>query len=243
MKTSKKKDLYNQYGRINRFRLWLLHEKDANDYLNDKELEDYTEENLEKELKRYSINELKIICNDGLLLFFEPWYAARMPKGFAALKDKMDAIKAKKDATESKLKDRRKSSLDKIIKSAIGNRFEFNRMKDDNEFEVALCGSWLSPFSVYVCDGCCSHLSLNYNTAVLNADWNKNLEDGRVLGWEAATKFYKDKKAWDDVSKTLKQYKFDIEANKAKAEIETNEVLAETLKMIDRELENIPIKN
>lgn len=86
-------------------------------------------------------------------------------------------------------------------------------------------------------------LTLNYNTAVLNADWDKNHEDDRVLGWEAAAKFYKDKKAWDDVSKTLKQYQFDIEANKAKASIEANEVLAETLKMIDRELENIPIKN
>ena len=242
MKTSKKKDLYNQYGRINRFRLWLQCEKDAKSYLNDMELGGYTEENLEKELKRYSINELKIMCNDGLHLFFEPWYAERMPKGFAALANKMDAIKSKKDDTEIKLKDRRKSSLDKIIKSTIDNRFEFGRMKSDNEFEVALRGSWLSPFSVYVNDDCL-HLTLNYNTAVLNADWDKNLEDDRVLGWEAAAKFYKNKKAWDDVSKTLKQYQFDIEANKAKAEIETNEVLDETLKIIDRELENIPIKN
>jgi hypothetical protein len=242
MKTSKKKDLYNQYGRINRFRLWLLHEKDANAYLNDAELEDYTEEYVENALKRYNINELREMCNNELRLFFEPWYAERMPKGFAALNTKMDAIKSRKDDTESKLKERRKSSLDKIIKSTIGNRFEFGRMKDDNEFEVALHGSWLSPFSVFVCDDC-SHLTLNYNTAVLNADWDKNREDDRVLGWEAAAKFYKDKKAWDDVSKTLKQYQFDIEANKAKASIEADEVLAETLKMIDRELENIPTKN
>jgi hypothetical protein len=41
----------------------------------------------------------------------------------------------------------------------------------------------------------------------------------------------------------LKQYQFDIEANEAKAELEANEVLSETLKIIDRELEKLPIKN
>lgn len=242
MKTSKKKDLYNQYGRINRFRLWLLCEKDANRYLDNKELEEYTEENLEKDLKRYTISELEGMRNNDLRLFFEPWYAARMPEGFATLKNKMNAIITRKNNTEDKLEARRNSSLDKIIKSTIGNKFEFGRMKDDNEFEVALCNSWLLPFSVYISD-CCPHLSLNDSTAVLNVDWNKNYEDDRVLGWEAAAKFYKNKKAWDDVSKTLKQYQFDIVDNKTKAEIETNEVLAETLKIIDRELENIPIKN
>jgi hypothetical protein len=242
MKTSKKKDLYNRYGRINRFRLWLLCEKNADSYFNNKELECYTEENLEKELKRHTVSELERMCNYYLRIFFEPWYVERMPKGFAALKTKLNAIISRKGDTENKLKDRRNSSLDKIIKSAIGNRFEFGRMKSDCEFEVALHGSWMSPFSVYVCD-VCSHLTLNYNTALLNADWDKNREDDRVLGWEAAAKFYRNKKAWDDVSNTLKQYQFDIEANEEKANTEINEVLDETLKIIDRELEKLPIKN
>lgn len=242
MKTSKKKDLYNRYGRINRFRLWLLCEKDANRYLNNKELECYTEENLEKDLKRNTISELERMCNSDLRIFFEPWYAARMPKGFAALKTKLNAIISRKDGTENKLKDRRNSSLDKIIKSTIGDKFEFGRMKADNEFNVALHDSWLCPFSVYVSD-CFSRLSINDNTTILNVDWDKNAEDERVSGWEAAAKFCKNKKVWDDVRNTLKQYQFDIKANEEKAELEVNEVLTETLKIIDRELENIPIKN
>jgi hypothetical protein len=115
-------------------------------------------------------------------------------------------------------------------------------MKDDNEFDVALRESWLRPFTVYVGENN-QHLSLNDHIAFLNVDWDENWKDDRVFGWEAAAKFYRHKKAWDGVKQTLSQYKFDIEANKAKAEIETNEVLDEILKIIDRELENIPIKN
>lgn len=242
MKTSKKKDLYNLYCRINRFRLWLLCEKDANRYLGNKELEDYTEENLENEFKRYTVNELKDMCNNDLQLFFEPWYAARMPEGFAALKNRMDAIKSRKDETKTKLEARRNSSLDKIIKSAIGNSFEFGRMKDNNEFDVALHDSWLRPFTVYGGENS-QHLTINDHTAILNVDWARNISNDYVKGWEAAAKFYRDKKAWDGIKRTLSQYKFDIEANKAKAEMETKEVLDETLKIIDRELEKIPIKN